>query len=87
MVPYHSISQLPCLNVYLCNNAVFMLLISIYRCNKMENKSEPCQEFLKMYTLQPCDEVYKNCLPGVQIKHENVITARYMMTKCNGNNH
>jgi len=81
-VPYHSISQLPCLNVYLCNNAVFMLLISIYRCNKMES-----QKFFRMYTLQPCDEVYNNCLPDVQIKHENVITARYMMTKCNGNNH
>lgn len=39
IAPYHSISQLLCLNVYLCNNAFFfMLLISIYRCNKMENK-------------------------------------------------
>ncbi|XP_058607047.1 uncharacterized protein LOC131524190 isoform X3 [Onychostoma macrolepis] len=34
---------------------------------KWRMKSEPCQEFFKMYTLQPCrhcNEVYKNCLPG-----------------------
>ncbi|XP_058643950.1 uncharacterized protein LOC131547426 [Onychostoma macrolepis] len=34
---------------------------------KWRTKSEPCQEFFKMYTLQPCrhcNEVYKNCLPG-----------------------
>lgn len=56
---------------------------------KWRTKSEPFQEFYKMYTLQPCrhcNEVYKNCLPGVHIMHEIVITAR-LMAKCNRNNH
>lgn len=80
IAPYHSISQLLCLNVYLCNNAFFLCCSFQYTgVTKWRTKSEPCQEFFKMYTLQPCrhcNEVYKNCLPGVYIMHENVITAR-----------
>ncbi|KAK9977100.1 hypothetical protein ABG768_018921 [Culter alburnus] len=50
-----------------CTSAMLEAFKEEKRVTKWRTKSEPFQEFYKMYTLQPCrhcNEVYKNCLPG-----------------------